>query len=124
MISTLLIFATFLALPETSVAASEAPAARAWQILQQGLASHRAGRRESAVHALRLLSQNPQAQNMAERALADGNPKVRAAAARALGPMGAVSSAPKLKALLNDKEPGVVLAAARSLFLLGDRNET
>jgi hypothetical protein len=37
--------------------------------------------------------------------------------------MGAVSSVPKLKAVLNDKEPAVVLAAARSLFLLGDRKE-
>jgi len=61
---------------------------------------------------------------MAENALTDPSPKVRAAAARALGPMAAVSSAPKLKALLNDKEPAVVLAAAHSLFLLGDREET
>jgi HEAT repeat protein len=60
---------------------------------------------------------------MAENALADSNPKVRAAAARALGPMAAVSSVPKLKAALNDKEPAVVLAAAHSLFLLGDREE-
>ncbi len=60
---------------------------------------------------------------MAESALGDQNPKVRAAAARALGPMGAVSSVPKLKAVLNDKEPAVVLAAAHSLFLLGDREE-
>jgi len=37
--------------------------------------------------------------------------------------MGAVSSVPKLKAVLNDKEPAVVLAAAHSLFLLGDREE-
>jgi len=58
---------------------------------------------------------------MAENALTDPSPTVRAAAARALGPMGAVSSVPKLKAVLNDKEPAVVLAAARSLFLLGDR---
>lgn len=60
---------------------------------------------------------------MAERALPDPNPKVRAAAARALGPMGAVLSLPKLNALLNDREPFVVLAAAHSLFLLGARDE-
>ena len=60
---------------------------------------------------------------MAERALGDQSPKVRAAAARALGRMGAVSSVPKLKAVLNDKEPAVVLAAAHALFLLGDREE-
>jgi HEAT repeat protein len=61
---------------------------------------------------------------MAENALADQSPKVRAAAARALGPIGAVSSVPKLKAVLNDKEPAVVLAAAHSLFLLGDREDS
>jgi HEAT repeat protein len=60
---------------------------------------------------------------MAENALADQNPNVRAAAARALGAMGAVSSVPKLKAALSDKEPAVVLAAAHSLFRLGDREE-
>jgi hypothetical protein len=37
--------------------------------------------------------------------------------------MGAVSSVPKLKAVLNDKERAVVLAGARSLFLLGERDE-
>jgi HEAT repeat protein len=61
---------------------------------------------------------------MAEGALADQNPNVRAAAARALGPMGAVSSVPKLKAVLDDKEPAVVLAAAHSLFMLGDREDS
>jgi hypothetical protein len=37
--------------------------------------------------------------------------------------MGAVPSVPKVKAVLNGKEPAVVLAAAHSLFLLGDRQE-
>ena len=60
---------------------------------------------------------------MAERALSDRHPKVRAAAARALGPMGGVSSIPKLKVAPRDKEPNVVLAAAHSLFLLGDREQ-
>ena len=60
---------------------------------------------------------------MAEKALADPSPKVRASAARALGPMGAESSVPKLKTALNDVEPSVVLAAAHSLFVLGHRDE-
>jgi HEAT repeat protein len=38
--------------------------------------------------------------------------------------MGAVSAVPKLKAILKDKDPAVVLAAAHSLFLLGDREES
>ena len=106
-----------------TVSASEAPAEHAWLILQEGLTSKRAAKRTNAVHALRTLVHNSRAQDMAEQALTDPDPKVRAAAARALGPMEAISSEPKLKALLNDKEPFVVLAAAHSLFLLGDRGE-
>jgi HEAT repeat protein len=110
-------------LPAAPLPVPQTPVERAWLTLQQGLANKRAEKRASAVRALRLLPNNSRAQEMAEKALADQSPKVRAAAARALGPMGAVSSVPKLKAVLNDKEPAVVLAAARSLFLLGDRNE-
>jgi len=125
MIRTLLIFSilgTFLAaapFPEP-----QAPTERAWLILQQGLANKRAEKRANAVRALRLLPNDPRAQEMAENALADQNPNVRAAAAKALGPMGAVSSVPKLKAVLDDKAPAVVLAAAHSLFLLGDREDS
>jgi HEAT repeat protein len=102
---------------------SQVPTAKAWLILQEGINSKRAAKRTNAVHALRLLVHNPRAQDKAEQALTDPDPKVRAAAARALGPMEAVSSQSRLKALLNDKEPFVVLAAAHSLFLLGDRGE-
>jgi HEAT repeat protein len=119
----LFVLATSLGFPGAPAYASEATTAKAWLFLQQGLTSNRAEQRANAVHALRLLPHNPRAQEMAEKALADPSPKVRMAAARAFGPMGAVSAAPKLKAVLNDKEPAVVLAAARSLFLLGDRKE-
>jgi HEAT repeat protein len=110
-------------LPAESLAVPPAPTERAWLILQDGLTNKRAEKRANAVHALRLLPNNPRAQKMAENALADQNPTVRAAAAKALGAMGAVSSVPKLKAALNDKEPAVVLAAAHSLFRLGDHEE-
>jgi HEAT repeat protein len=119
----LLVLAPFLALPVAPLFGSPEPTARAWLILQRGLANKRAERRANAVHALRLLPNNQRAETLAASALADQSPKVRAAAARALGPMGVVSSVPKLKAALNDKEPAVVLAAAHSLFLLGDRDE-
>jgi HEAT repeat protein len=99
------------------------PTERAWLILQQGLASRRAGKRANAVRALRLLPNNGRARRMAESALADQDPAVRAAAAKALGPMRAESSVRKLKAALNDKAPAVVLAAAHSLFVLGHREE-
>ena len=124
MMRTMLIFSILgTLLPAASSSGSQTPTERAWLILQQGLADKTAEKRANAVHALRLLPNNPRAQEMAENALGDQSPKVRAAAARALGPMGAVSSVPKLKAVLNDKQPAVVLAAAHSLFLLGDRDE-
>ena len=104
-------------------APSQTPTMNAWRILEQGTGHKRAAKRANAVHALRLLTHNPRAQEMAERLLADPDAKVRAAAARALGPIGAVSSIPKLKALLSDTEPKVVLAAAHSLYLLGDRKD-
>src|SRR6266849_11222911 len=116
-------FAMAAALPAAPLSTPQAPIARAWAILQQGITNKRAGKRANAVHALRLLPNNPRAQKMAENAQADSNPKVRSAAARALGLMRAVSSVPKLKAVLNDKEPAVVLAAAHSLFLLGHPEE-
>jgi HEAT repeat protein len=124
MMQTLLIFSILGTLLSAAPSSGpQPPNERAWQLLQQGLANKSAKKRASAVHALRLLPNNPRVQKMAENALADSNPKVRAAAARALGPMGAESSVPKLKAVLNDKEPAVVLAAAHSLFLLGHPEE-
>src|SRR6266853_6579967 len=101
---TLLIFSILGTLPPAeSLPVPQTPTERAWLILQQGLAHKRAAKRANAVRALRLLPNNSTARDMAENALADQNPSVRAAAARALGAMGALSSVPKLKAALNDK---------------------
>jgi len=58
---------------------------------------------------------------MAEKALKDENPEVRAAAALALGDMQSKSSVPALRAVLDDPEPAVALAAAQALSLLHDR---
>jgi HEAT repeat protein len=125
MLRTLIIFLVLATLlPAGPLPVPQKPTDRAWLTLQDGLTNKRAEKRANAVRALRLLPNNPKAQQMAENALTDPSPKVRAAAARALGPMGAVSSMPKLKEVLNDKEPAVVLAAAHSLFLLGDREDS
>jgi HEAT repeat protein len=125
MMRTVLFFSIFGALLAAApVPEPQTPTERAWLILQQGLTNKRAEKRANAVRALRLLPNNPKAQEMAENALADQNPNVRAAAAKALGLMKAVSSVPKLKAVLDDKEPAVVLAAGHALFLLGDREDS
>jgi HEAT repeat protein len=57
---------------------------------------------------------------MAQRAFQDQKPEVRAAAATALGLMGAQESIPGLKKALSDKELSVVLAAAHALQVLND----
>jgi HEAT repeat protein len=57
---------------------------------------------------------------MAEAALKDLRPEVRAAAATALGQMHATESIPKLQKLLNDKRISVVMAAAHALRDLKD----
>ena len=121
MSKTLLILAASLAL--RCAYGAEPPTAKAWLVLQKGVTSNHADKRANAVHALRLLSHNLRAQSIAENALSDSSSRVRAAAARSLGLIRAVPALPKLKAALNDKEPAVVLAAARSLFLLGERQD-
>jgi HEAT repeat protein len=68
-------------------APSQTASTNAWRILEQGVGNKRAAKRANAVHALRLLSHNPRAQQRAERLLADPDANVRAAAARALGSM-------------------------------------
>ncbi len=91
MMRTVLIFSLLgTLLPVARSSGPQTPTERAWLILQQGLADKTAEKRANAVHALRLLPNNPKAQEMAESALGDPSPKVRAAAARALGSMGAV----------------------------------
>jgi HEAT repeat protein len=102
---------------------SETPATRAWAILEQGVTNKSAAKRATAIHALRLLPDETRARSMAQNALADSNPNVRAAAPRALGLMRDASSVLRLKAALEDKEPAVVLAAAHSLLQLGQPQE-
>jgi len=48
---------------------------------------------------------------------------VRSAAAQALGDMGAKSAKPQLLQALDDKEPSVIIAAGRSLVVLGMKRD-
>ena len=100
--------------------AAMAPKEKAWNILDTGVAEKNAIKRADAVEALGLLPRDARARTMAEKALGDDNPRVRAGAAMALGDMRSTRSIPKLTEALADKDPVVVLSAAHSLLLMHD----
>jgi HEAT repeat protein len=99
---------------------AQTPREQAWHILRAGVNEKSTGRRTQAVRALRLLPGNPEALEMAQRALQDPKPEVRAAAATALGLMGSKESIPALRNALSDRKPAVALAAAHALQVLND----
>jgi len=100
--------------------AAAEPKEKAWNILDSGVAEKSALKRADAVEALGLLPRDTRARTMAEKALGDDNPRVRAAAAIALGDMRSLRSIPKLTEALSDKDPVVVLSAAHSLLVMHD----
>jgi len=99
---------------------AQTPQQQAWDILRTGVNQKSSGKRTQAVRALRLLPGNSEATKMAQTALQDPKPEVRAAAATALGLMGSKESVPELKNALADKKPAVALAAAHALQVLND----
>jgi HEAT repeat protein len=96
------------------------PQQQAWEILNAGVQEKSADKRNQAVRALGIIPGDLKVIEIAERALQDEKPEVRAAAAVALGLMGSAPSIPKLKDALSDKDGSVVLAAAHSLWSLKD----
>jgi HEAT repeat protein len=109
-----------LTLAGRSLWSADTPVQTAWGILQNAAADKSADKRASAARALGLITRDPKATAMAEKALEDEKTDVRAAAATALGEMDAKGSIPKLQKALSDKDPKVILAAARSLVQLKD----
>jgi HEAT repeat protein len=98
----------------------QTPQEQAKVILLTGLSENNTSKRAAAVAALGLLQNDPWAIESAEKALGDKKAAVRAAAATALGQMGAKTSIPLLKTALADKEKQVFYAAADSLLSMGD----
>jgi len=94
------------------------PKEKAWNILASGVAEKSALKRADAVQALGLLPRDARARTLAEKALGDESPRVRAGAAIALGDMRSARSIPKLTVALSDKDPVVVLSAAHSLLVM------
>ncbi len=101
----------------------ETPKHEAWDLLQNAAMSKRTIDRTDGVRALGLLSGDARARQIADDALQDPKPEVRAAAATALGQMHATESIPKLQKALGDSKVPVVMAAAHSLRELKDNSD-
>jgi len=112
--SILAVFAALL-LSVAGMAQTQSPQQLAWSILQDGVNNTNSQQRVSAVTVLALITADPKAITMAEHALQDQNADVRAAAATSLGTLKAPGSIPALQQALKDKEPAVIMAAAKSL---------
>src|SRR5580765_8772489 len=104
----------------TALLSAQTPVERSWSALDAGLGAKSVETRANAIRALGLIANNAKAQQLAETALADPKPELQAAAAQALGQMGAKSSAPKLFKAVKSTDTEVVFAATNALFTLGD----
>jgi HEAT repeat protein len=96
------------------------PTNSGWTILEAGVGEKNTGKRLAAIRVLGLITDDPHAADLAEKALKDKDSAVRAAAATALGLMHASGADVSLKLALNDKNLSVVMAAAHALHLLND----
>jgi HEAT repeat protein len=93
---------------------------KAWSMFESAAKGKSASQRAIGIRALGLQGDDSHARGLAEHALNDPNPAVRAAAATALGQMHATESIPRLQKLLSDPRIAVVMAAAHSLRDLKD----
>ncbi len=82
---------------------STIPKVQAWQILEDACAGDKTGDRTTAVFVLSLIPNDPKSTKLAEKALTDEKPEVRAVAAAALGNMNARKSIPKLRTTMDDR---------------------
>jgi HEAT repeat protein len=93
---------------------------RAWDILEKGHDSRSKQERVNTVRALGQLPGNSHAVELAEQAIADKKPEVRAAAALTLERLGSSRSIPLLKEALKDKNVKVTFAVSSALLSFGD----
>jgi FOG: HEAT repeat len=100
---------------------AQIPQENAWTILNGGLNNKSWEKRVKAVSVLGELTGDKKAEAAAINALKDDKEDVRRSAAQSLGEIGAKSAIPQLMEVTRDKEPSVILAAARALITLGDQ---
>lgn len=113
----LLLSLFLLSFPSYSQSALE----KSWQILDSGLTDKDTEDRAAAVHLLGMLSNDPKAAVLAQKALKDEKYEVREAAADALGALKAKTAVADLRNVIQkDSEPSVILAAGRALVAMGD----
>lgn len=106
--------------PAPTRSPAQSLADRAWVLLSPAVKQSNTEKRLIAVRVLGLLPNDARAAQLAEAALHDPKPQLRAAAATALGNMRAATSVPALKKALSDKDLSVALAAAHALRQLND----
>jgi len=106
--------------PASTHSPDQSLADRAWTLLSSASKQSNTQRRLIAVRVLGLVPNDACIAQLAEAALYDPKPEIRAAAATALGKMRAATSVPALKTALSDKDLSVVLAAAHALRQLND----
>lgn len=116
----LLLIAAVLLLAAREASPAETAREQAWTLLKSGAAEKSPESRAGAVGALGLLSHDAMAAKLAETALDDPRPEVRATGARVLGQMRWKEAIPKLRKALDDKDDSVVAAAAQSLVQFMD----
>lgn len=107
--------------PAASAQVQQTPKEQAWNMLESACTGDKTTSRAIGIRVLGLMPNNAKAGALARRALQDGSPEVRMAAAAALGDMRSRASIPQLIKALDDKDPSVALSAAHSLDLMHDK---
>ncbi len=100
----------------------ESGKAVAWNLILSAAHSTNSGKRVLGIRVPGLLPGDHKAVELAESALLDSKPEVRAVAATVLEQVHSTASIPKLKRALSDKEITVALRAAHALCAMDDKS--
>jgi HEAT repeat protein len=104
-----------------ALAQAQTSLSKAWTVLNSGLEDKKIENRQTAVRLLGMLPGNDQAPALAIKALSDEDSDVREAATEALTSLKAPGTKDKLRDIIQtDKDPAVVLGAARALLAMND----
>ncbi|HEV2500221.1 MAG TPA: HEAT repeat domain-containing protein [Terriglobia bacterium] len=126
MIMTSVLVSLLLLLPTLPGQAAQASATNsrdaAWSILRAGMTDSNSINRSEAIEAIGTIGPTSAAVGAVEQGFEDKDPLVRQTTATVLGGMKSRRAIPSLETALHDQSPQVRLAAAHSLWELGDRS--